>query len=186
MKDWKGCEWWWMKDYKEIDLESHFALAEKGKSLWERIDAKYNSDLYILFPHENEEYNYYALLHLDQYIEQKGAKKVVFLCSDSGMIKAIPLFTEKRIIIHRMLLDEIKAVIKYYALFEFTARLTIISLTEPYDTCGENFLGVKGITKEALLCYDIYQFNDVPIKERPGYNGRDKEIMRFLKLSGEK
>lgn len=166
-------------------LDEHFKLAEKGMKIWERIDTQYNADLYILFPHENEEYNYYALLHLEEYLENKKVTKVVFLCSDMGVIKALPLFIKRNIVVCQMILDDIKAVLKYYALFEFTARLTIISLKEPYDTCGENLLGVKGITKEDLLCYDIYRFEKTPKKKKPQYNGEDKEVIGFLKLSGD-
>lgn len=175
-----------MKSYSEIDLEGHFALADKGKQLWETIDERFNADLYILFPHVNEEYNYYALLYLDEYIVAKKAEKVVLITMESVIKKALPVFSKLKAEVYEVSNDDIKAIIKYYALYEFSTRLTIISLKEPYDTCGENLLGVKGVTKEDLLCFDIYRFFKNSHKNPPDYDGSDIEIMKFLEFSGEK
>lgn len=174
-----------MKSYSEIDLEEHFALADKGKQLWENIDESFKADLYILFPHVNEEYNYYALLYLDEYIEKKRAKEVVLITMERVIKKVLPVFSKAKIKVHEVSHDDIKAIIKYYALYEFSTRLTIISLKEPYDTCGENLLGVKGVTKEDLLCFDIYRLFENPHKNLSDYEGTDGEIIKFLKLCGE-
>lgn len=171
-----------MKSYSEIDLEGHFALADTGKQLWEAIDDEFDADLYIIFPHVNEEYNYYALLYLDEYISAKKAEKVVLITSESVIKKALPLFCEKKLVIYRADSDDIKAIIKYYALYEFSTRLTIISLKVPYDTCGENLLGVKGVTKEDLLCFDIYRFSENPHKSLPVYKGEDEDLLEFMRL----
>lgn len=175
-----------MKAYSDIDLEMHFALADKGKQLWENIDERFNADLYVLFPHLNEEYNYYALLYLDEYIAAKRAEKVVLITMESVIKKALPVFSKAKTEVYEISHDDIKAIIKYYALYEFSTRLTIISLKEPYDTCGENLLGVKGVTKEDLLCFDIYRFDERKLKDHPQYEGTDKEIIEFLGLSGKK
>ena len=173
-----------MKAYSEIDLEKHFALADKGKALWESIDEKYNADLYILFPHVNEEYNYYALLYLDEYILAKKAEKIVLITMEDIIEKALPIFSKAKAEVHKINAEESKAIIKYYALYEFSTRLTIISLKMPYDTCGENLLGVKGVTKEDLLCFDIYRFSKNPHKEMPVYNGTADAVSKFMRLGG--
>ncbi len=175
-----------MKSYSEIDLEGHFALADKGKQLWETIDERFNADLYILFPHVNEEYNYYALLYLDEYIVAKKAEKVVLITMESVIKKALPVFSKSKAEVYEVSNDDIKAIIKYYALYEFSTRLTIISLKEPYDTCGENLLGVKGVTKEDLLCFDIYRFFENPHKNIPAYDGEDEQLLWFMQLGRKK
>lgn len=171
-----------MRGYSKIDLEKHFALADKGKRLWELLDEKYDADLYIIFPHEKEEYNYYAMLYLDEYISVKKAEKVVLITNESVIKRALPYFSEKQVEIYEISGDDIKAIIKYYALYEFSTRLTIISLKEPYDTCGENLLGVKGVTKEDLLCFDIYRFSENPHKDLPVYRGTDGDLLKFMRL----
>jgi len=163
-------------------LENYIVLAEKGKQVWQEIDASFNADLYILLPHVADVYNYYALLHMEQYLGAKGANKVVLLFSEEVIAKAVPLFCQREILTDRLSSADIDALLKYYALFEFTSRLTIVSLTRPYDTCAENLLGVDGVSKEDLLCYDIYHFTETPQKSAPVYHGDDKDIMNFLSL----
>lgn len=170
-----------MKAYDEIDLEKHFALADKGKALWESMDERYNADLYIMFPHTDEEYNYYALLYLDEYIAAKKAEKTVLITMEDVIERALPVFSKAEAEVYKIDREEIAAIIKYYALYEFSTRLTIISLKMPYDTCGENLLGVKGVTKEDLLCFDIYRFSENPHKKQPSYEGTDGTISKFLK-----
>lgn len=156
--------------------------AEKGKAVWENIDNKYDSEQYFIFPHENDEYNFYALLYLDQFMMENKLNKAVILCSDPVFEKVVPLFTQKDIVVYRIEKENIDAMLRYYGLFEFSTRLKIISLTKPYDTYGENLLGIKNVTKEDLLCYDIYRFDAVPQVEAPIYCGMDYEIINFLKL----
>ena len=163
-------------------LENEFILAGEGKHCWETVDGEYNADLYILFPHEKDSYNYYALLHMDRYITSKKSEKTVVLYSDTVIEKALPLFVSSTVGCRRLSPHEIDALLKYYALYEFTSRLTIISLTRPYDTCGENLIGVKGVTKEDLLCFDIYRFNETPHTDVPGYDGDDIDLIEFMNM----
>ena len=166
-------------------FEAHFILAGEGKACWERIEQTYHADLYVLFPHQNDSYNYYALLHLDRFIENNHREKVVLLSSDDTVRKAYPYFVKNEVDYQPLTTHETDALLKYYALYEFSSGITIISLTRPYDTYGENLLGVKGVTKEDLLCYDIYRFQETPDVKRPIYEGTDPDIADFMKLGGE-
>ena len=167
-------------------LINHFVSAYRGRILWDRLEKKYHADLYILMPKSCEDYNYYALLHLNKYIESKRAENVVILTFDEGVKKAKPLFEElKKVGVINFQRKQALDLIKYYALYEFSTKLTIISLTEPYDTCGENLLGIKGVTKEDLLCFDIYRFSEVPKIEAPLYDGEDRDVINFISTNRE-
>jgi len=162
-------------------LISHFIKAFMGRIIWSRLERKYHADNYILMPCKNEEYNYYALLYLDKFIQSKKSKKTVILTFDEGVIKTCGLFSQNKTIrVVRFSRIKAERIIKYYALYEFSTKLTIISLQEPYDTCGENLIGINGVTKEDLLCYDIYRFSEKPKVERPICNTKDEVIKRFL------
>ena len=162
-------------------LIKHFISAFKGRRLWNRLEKKHIADLYILMPKADEEYNFYAMLHLDKYIESKKSKKTIILTHDEGVKKTLNLFKQdKEVEVLSFSRQNALDLIKYYALYEFSTKLTIISLTEPYDTCGENLLGVKGVTKEDLLCFDIYRFDEVPKTVSPIYDGNDKDIIKFM------
>ena len=56
----------------------------------------------------------------------------------------------------------VESLLMFYAFHPFSNRIVIISLTDPYDTGGENLLGVRGVTERELLCYDIYGFDKIP------------------------
>ena len=165
-------------------LAKEFLLAGEGKHYWEMINREYDADLYILFPHVDDSYNYYALLHMDKFIETKQAKRTVLLSSELVIKKALPLFVKHEVDYKKISSHDIDALLKYYALYEFTSKMTIISLTRPYNTCGENLLGVKGVTKEDLLCFDIFRFSEIPQREHPKYEEDDEEIIEFMKLKG--
>ena len=163
-------------------LEQEFILAGEGKHCWEEIEMEHKADLYILFPHKEDSYNYYALLHMDKFIESKKADKTVLLFADRVIEKALPYFVKREVECKLITEHEVDAILKYYALYEFTSRLTIISLTRPYDTCGENLIGVKGVTKEDLLCFDIFRFSNTPKRMHPVYEGSDTELASFMRF----
>ena len=147
----------------ESALEEAFAQAEEGKAVWQKLEQDFPADRYIFMPHHHEEYNDYALLYLDKYMQRGRWMSAIILSSEgetlekigrySGVCRVKGLFMEQ---------EKIEAVLRYYALYMFSPKVTIISLTLPYDTGGENLLGIHGTTKRELLCYDIYRFDEVP------------------------
>ena len=162
-------------------LINNFWKAYQGKIIWKMLESKYNADCFILMPHMQDDYNYYALLHLNKFIRSRGAHKTVILSYDEGVLKSYSYFkTEGEVKAIKMSENKIEKLIKYYALYEFSTKLTIISLTKPYDTCAENLLGIKGVTKQDLLCFDIYRFNETPEVIKPDYSGDDQVVIEFM------
>lgn len=141
-----------------------FIKAFHGKCIWNRLDKTYHSDKYIVMPHVKDEYNQYAIQYLEAYLKKEKAQGAVILYQD----ETVPGMLEKEKIsgydiqLKKWSDRKLRNLLKFYGLYEFSRKLTIISLTIPYDTCGENLLGVKGITKRELLCYDIYRFDAIP------------------------
>lgn len=164
-------------------LINHYLKAWRGYRIWNRIDEAQHAPLYILMPEEKEEYNYYALLYLEEYLRRNGLHEAVILTCDEEAIAALGLFVPdgsikvKAVYISR---TEALRLIKYYALYEFTSRFVIVSLSEPYDTHGENLLGVRGVGKEDLVCFDIYRFGGKPEREPVVYKGDDPMVTAFL------
>lgn len=154
-----------------------------GMNIWFYLKRRYTSDFYIILPHKKDSYNYYALLYLDKFIESRRANNAIIITADQGVIKSYKLFTSNNNVkaLH-LSTKKIEKLIKYYALYEFTTQLIIVSLTEPYNTCGENLLGINGVTKKELLCFDIYRFSEIPQVKLPQYKGSDGDIVKFLKL----
>lgn len=162
-------------------LWMHFFKAKIGEKIWEKISKQNGAQLYVIMPENDDEYNYYALLYLDEYMSRKKVKTATIICSDRMIQEAIPAFT-KNSEVHSICFSNFRMeyLIKYYALYEFSSKVTIISLKKPYDTYGENLLGFKGVTKETLLCFDIYRFNEIPKINNPIYKGSVQRIKDFV------
>ena len=162
-------------------LSCHYLKAWQGYRIWKKIDKKYQAPMYILMPKEKDEYNYYALQYLEQYLERKKLRKAVVLTCDEEAIAALDLFVAKSMVraVH-ISRDEAVKLVKYYALHEFTSRIVIVSLSEPYDTHAENLIGVRGVEKSDLVCFDIYRFSEKPEAAQIHYSGNDEKVIAFL------
>ena len=162
-------------------LWMHFLKAKIGEKIWDKISKRNDTELYVIMPEEDDEYNYFALLYLDEYMSRKKAETATIICSDHMIKRIVPAFTKNSRVYSIYFTNfKMKCLIKYYALYEFSSKVTIISLKKPYDTYGENLLGFKGVTKETLLCFDIYRFNEIPKVNRPAYRGADQRIKDFV------
>ena len=164
-----------------------FLKAFKGLLLWKKLEKKFNADKYILMPKEKEEYNFFTLLYMDEFIEKNGdIKKIILLTFDKGVKKSLKIFANtNKVEIYPITRKKAEYIIQYYALYEFSTKLKIISLTEPYDTCGENLIGVKGVTKEDLVCFDILRLDRNMRKIFPVYDGDDKDVLEFYSLGNK-
>lgn len=142
-----------------------FFNAFMGKLQWGKLCKKHPAERYIFMPHRHDEYNDYALQYLHAYMDKEKIHSVCLITCDDSIYNAIrDMSMSAKYEMHALLKSEkwLRKIIRFYALYEFSNKIKIISLTEPYDTCGENLLGVHGITKRELLCYDIYGFATIP------------------------
>lgn len=142
-----------------------FLNAFIGKLQWKALCKKCQTEKYIFMPHKQEEYNDYTLQYLPAYMEKEKIYSVCLItCSASIYARIQEITWPEKYKVNSLLKKEnwIRRITQFYALYEFSSKIKIISLTEPYDTCGENLLGVHGITKRELFCYDIFGFSEVP------------------------
>lgn len=144
-------------------MENAFKQAEHGRKVWQNLENRNPADRYIFMPHHQEEYNDYAMLYLDEYMSRGKWGSAVILSSEKEILEKVRGYNGPyQVTPVLMTQEDIEAVLRFYALYMFSPKVTIISLTMPYDTGGENLLGIHGTTKRELLCYDIYRFDEVP------------------------
>lgn len=144
-------------------MQKELWQARLGRWYWKALEWRYGAEKYIVMPHSGDEYNRYALDYLEIYLEREKAQTAVVLAFDQEVIARLTAYRGTHTVTAVKAKERsILCLLRYYALYPFTSKLTVISLTVPYDTCGENLLGVHGITKKELLCYDIYGFEEIP------------------------
>ena len=137
--------------------------AVSGRRLWLRLSLDYQVDRYILMPHITSDYNDYAIDYIDAYLHKEGLHSAIFVSSNQVVLDRLSVYdgayeVSATYMTHSQIMD----MMRFYALYPFSDKVVIISLTIPYDTCGENLLGVEGINRRELFCYDIYRFDRVP------------------------
>ena len=142
-------------------LIQYLIQAYKGKIVWERIKKKYGRGIapsrYIVFPEDDEEYNKWALYYMPKYLEREHFDKVIILTSSPKLeeeCKKIKHANKKILMVDER---KMRYLIRFAGLVNMNDEWTIISVKQPYDTCAEQLLGKKGITKRDIVWYDIYK-----------------------------
>ncbi len=150
-------------------MDRELIEAANGRRFWLRLFRQYNADRYILLPHEESDYNGYAVDYLDSYLEKERVQSALIVASDQTVLDRVTAYEGPNDVRGvYMPPEQMMAIMRFYALYPFSDQVVIVSLTIPYDTCGENLLTIPGVTKRELFCYDIYRFDCVP---KLGENG---------------
>lgn len=163
-------------------LGENIKLASLGRSLWISFIENYklgDRDFVLLMPSANRDYNYYSLLYINQFIQEKKADKVYILTFDEKVKKSYHLFSDKTEVVH-FSREDARKLMKFYSLYMFTDKLIIASLDEPEGRTGIQLIGKKGITLEEIIAVGVFGLREFR-KEKPlVYTGNDSDVISFL------
>lgn len=154
-----------------------------GRQLWIKLVKRYNiisDDYIVLMPSLNRDYNYYSLLYMNQFLQNKKYNKVIILTFDNRVIKSYKLFSDKITLALNVSQKNLDLILKYYCLYKFTDKLIIISLDKPKGRNDYNLVGKNGITTEELISIGVYGNKKFIHKSSPKYDGKDKDILSFI------
>lgn len=157
-----------------LDVTAELMKSFAGKLYWKRITRKLdykesNGDIaVVLFPHTNEETNYYFLLYLDDFLKQRNFTRAVIITRDDMVKKSYSFFSHnvQQCITARD--KKISRLLMFYSLFHFDGRFFVASLTQPYgrEQCLQ-LLGINEVTKEQLVKSGVYQLGNLPNRAAP-------------------
>lgn len=174
------------KNLKQIRklLRKKFLMCYQGWWQWHKVlrhKSVGSATAVILLPSANQEYSYFALLHLDEMLASRGLKDAVILTYDQAVIKAAHLFSDYIAETIYFTRQQAEQLMQYSCLYEFDRRLVIASLQEPEGRKGETLVGKRGITREEVFAVGVYRVypHKVPC---PVYKGNDSEVKEFLKV----
>lgn len=162
-----------------------FINCVKGKLIWQKLDNSNKSERYIIMPHNDDAYNYYALLYLEQFLLKKKINTATVVTSDKRIPKVLPLLCSFPVEIKLLTSTQLSQLMNFFALVDLSQKWTIVSCSIPYPTGAEYLLGKKGVTKKELVCFDIYGFSSIPKIDVPNYTDNDKQILSFLNLASK-
>lgn len=125
---------------------------------WKAVKLRYGiSDMchMIILSDDDPEMDYYALKHLPEYFRRFFLERVVLV---SEKYEDIPLWEElsdlriKIVRVNGRQMKKLKKISRMYA-----GMIKTISLDYPQEKMLKNLPGVRGITKEDILCLTEYQ-----------------------------
>ena len=137
-----------------IYVYQRLLAALKGYFYWKTLEKKYpKTEKFIIFSGENEEYDYWGLKILPQYMESKKKKKILLLFWKENNIACDTKKIEKKVISHK----NMENMLAYFALWDMSDKWIVVSTKKPYDTGAERLLGKNGITIKDIVKYDVYK-----------------------------
>ena len=125
------------------DVQNVIAEAEKGRELWARMaqDIGYKDDWWlVILPEDNKEIEDTLIENLSDIMKEKYCKQAVLIGTEDILID------DPGVLYLKMNADEIKALLRYYRLLQFTENIYVASDRQPYG-CGA-IIGKKGISME--------------------------------------
>ena len=171
-----------------IQMRKNLFRSYKGWYHWHRLTRKYSLDntAVVLLPSMDREYNYNALLYLNQMLEQRNFSKALILTFDPAVIRAARLFSEKICEVENFSRKKAEDLMQYYCLYEFDSRFMVASLEEPEGRNAYKLVGKNGTTVAELMAIGVYKISQFEHEDPPAYAGHDPEILNFLKRSDKK
>ncbi|MEA4924877.1 MAG: hypothetical protein VB084_06135 [Syntrophomonadaceae bacterium] len=153
---------------------------------WHKLVKKYKlgNTAVILMPSCERDYNYNALLYLDQMLLSRKFDNAVILTHSAVVMKSASLFSDKILGVEKFSRKHAEQLMQYYCLYEFDKRLIVASLDEPNGRNGSVLIGKKGTTLEEIFVIGVYRVYPYNQRPAPKYSGGDKEIEQFLNPAG--
>ncbi len=120
----------------------------------------------VILVNDNKRLDYYAMVHIGDYMRRKYAKKAVVLLDDkktfkmAGSVNKIP-----NVKIYRYPKKSIELLYGYYSFYKFSDEIVFTYTDTPRDNRLGKVLEETGINEEDAICLGLYHLRRVPCTE---------------------
>lgn len=153
-------------------MEDRLKNARQGYRAFQRFRKKFPADRYLLF--RDIRLSKTAIDYFDDYAKMFPHATVfvlLFTTEEQQLYAKNRIKTKIQCMVASKELQN--NILDAYALCNLSRWLTVVSLTEPYDTGAWRLLGKKGVGLEELVCFDIYEMDAVPLRMHLGTCGEN-------------
>lgn len=157
--------------FRETVQMVYGALSWKVMRIKFRVNYK---KVILVLVNENKELDYYAMIHLKDYMQRKYANEALILYADKTvyhMIRNIKTGVNKKV--YQYPEKKIRRIYRYYSFFKFFDNIVFTYTSSPKDNQLGKILKETQVNEEEAVCLGLYQLRTVPeIKEtnrRVGY-----------------
>lgn len=139
----------------------------KGYFEWFKLRIRYRINyqkVVLVLPEEDDELNYFALAHLENWLKRKSAKKAIILTNQNNvleMAKALAYSFPVQICICND--EEIEHLYNYYCFDKFFDNIVFIYKSRPLDNLLYRIIKETSINKEEAVCLGFYCLRRVPV-----------------------
>jgi hypothetical protein len=141
-------------------IAGRLIAAWRGRALWLRLRKRHGIDngaYVVAFIEDDQALNQVALAHIADLIADRQARGVVVVTDQDWVIGQIGEDTDGILAVEVLTDREIEALLSYYELCQFSARVFFVSLTRPYSNHLWRMTGINGVTLDDLVCLSIYR-----------------------------
>ena len=149
---------------KELVPVLHGALVWKLFCVRFRINEQ---KVFLVLVNDRKRLDYYALAHLEDFMDRKYAREAVILFSDksvSRQVKGMHLKAPARLCLWPE--ETIKALYDYYSFYKFSDKIVFTYTDRPKDNKLGRVLRETPIGEEEAVCLGLYRLRRVPELKR--------------------
>lgn len=140
-------------------IAGRLIAAWRGRALWLRVRKRHEIDngaYAVAFMEDDPVLNEVALARIADLIADRRARGVVVVTDQVWVAGQIGEDTDGILGVEVLTDREIDALLSYYELCRFSARIFFVSLTRPYANHLWRMAGVNGLTLDDLVCLSMY------------------------------
>lgn len=150
----------YLKMYKKIIRMLYGAFIWKMMCLRFQIDYK---KVVVVLVNENEMLDYYAMMHLKNYMNRKYAEEALILFDDKKVYKMVKsMRLDVRVKLYRYPVKRIKRLYEYYSFYKFFDNIVFTYTTQPKDNQLGKALKETQVNEEDAVCLGLYRLRSVP------------------------
>lgn len=140
----------------DIYVYKRFLDAIHGYFVWKKIKrTNPHTERFIIFPEENDEYGYWGVKLLPQFLKKKRITKALLIATKDN--KNIATLNDNEVTVKYLTKGKINDILAFYAMWDISEKWTVVSTRKPYDTGAERLLGKCNVTYRDIVEYDVYQ-----------------------------
>lgn len=162
--------------FKEVISVFHGALIWKIFQMRFQIDEK---KVVLVLVNNRKGLDYYALVHLEDFMNRKYAKEAIVVFSDKEVctrLKELKLNVSIRLSYWKE--DKIKKLYRYYSFYKFSDKIVFTYTDNPKENQLGKVLRETSIGEEEAVCLGLYRLRRVPEVKDVFVNKRVSQMLR--------
>lgn len=158
--------------------------AMRGYLYWHHLvkKLKLKNNVVLFFPDIKHNWNYYALLYLEQLITYTNSSSAIILTVDKRVEIVASLFSSHISYAKTISNKDAQHLLDYCSLGPFDDRFFVISLNKPFGRNADKLIGKNGTSVAEIIALGIYRLPEFTEELLLVYRGNDSVISDFLNV----